>query len=455
MQAIDSIRGVESGLVRAGLARVTGWVAAVALAVAGIASAQVPDTPTVVVEPSGGDDTEALQTALELCSGAAPGCVVELAAGIFRTRPLIVHDFYGSLRGAGREATVVEAMPNIEVVQAEPAVIAVMPTPEEPWPFLLSFIGGDIHISDLTLSITEEAPTTGWSFFDTEFDAMVATLLITGTRADAVIERITVQGAAGNFAGSNLINGLYIEGILPNPDGPWAIDASPPLAGTFVVRDSHFTNAGYNLATTNLIDSIVLIERNTFDDSPVVDGGARDIDLLDHANTVTIIRDNQLDGVRGMGIHVAQGDFLSDLAPSFYLIEGNRIRARATGQGIVLSDNLWTGDAAPTLDAVVTGNAISLSAEAHAVFTTGAHGVDFVGNRFGGSGRAGITIGTTYGADELARAEAWAIVGNDMADLDVRGQWIVLGEGATGNTVVCGAGVSAVDEGTGNRVMCD
>ena len=47
------------------------------------------------------------------------------------------------------------------------------------------------------------------------------------------------------------------------------------------------------------------------------------------------------------------------------------------------------------------------------------------------------------------------VAGNDMSGLDVRGQWIVLGEGATGNTVVCGTGVTAVDEGTGNRVMCD
>lgn len=422
----------------------------------GVGYAQMAHTPpTVTVEPTGGDDTQALQAALEQCSGAAAGCVVELAPGTFRTRPLLVHDFHGSPRGAGREATTIEAKPDIDVVDAEPAVIAVAPTVEDPWPFLVSFIDGDIHVSDLTLSITEPAPTTGWQFFDTNFDAMVATLLVTGTHADAVIERIGVQGAAGNFSGSNLINGLYIEGAMPNEEGPWSLDASPPLQGSFVVRDSTFSNAGYNLATTNLSDSLVLIEGNTFDDSPVVDGGASDIDLLDHANTVTIVRDNTLGGVRGMGIHVVQGAFASELTSSLYVVTGNQIRARSTGQGIVLSDNIWSGGGDATVQAFVSDNAISLAAEAHAVFTTGSHGVQLVGNRFGGSGRAGITIGTEYGADELARAENWTIAGNDMSTLDVREQWIVLGEGATNNTVVCDEGISAIDEGTGNTVMCE
>lgn len=159
--------------------------------------------------------------------------------------------------------------------------------------------------------------------FDSEFDAMVATLLITGTRADAVIERIGVEGSAGNFAGSNLINGRYIEGMMPNPGGPWSIDSSPPLQGTFVVRDSSFTNAAFNLATTNLLDSLVLIEGNTFDASPGVDGGASDIDLLDSSTTVTIVRSNRLNGVRGTEIHFVRGEFLTDLEPSLFLVSGN------------------------------------------------------------------------------------------------------------------------------------
>ena len=62
------------------------------------------------VAPSGGDDTQRLQAALDAASAAGPGAVIQLAAGLFRVgRPLVGLNFDGTIRGAGLRKTKVLA----------------------------------------------------------------------------------------------------------------------------------------------------------------------------------------------------------------------------------------------------------------------------------------------------------------------------------------------------------
>jgi hypothetical protein len=64
------------------------------------------------VAPSGGNDTQRLQAALDAASTAGPGAVIELAAGVFRVgRPLVGLNFDGTIRGAGVGRTKVLAEP--------------------------------------------------------------------------------------------------------------------------------------------------------------------------------------------------------------------------------------------------------------------------------------------------------------------------------------------------------
>src|SRR4029453_12344698 len=65
------------------------------------AVAAPPESRTV--SPSGGDDTAAVQAALDDCP---PGCVVALEAGTFRIAQLVASDFRGEVRGQGRGVTV-------------------------------------------------------------------------------------------------------------------------------------------------------------------------------------------------------------------------------------------------------------------------------------------------------------------------------------------------------------
>jgi hypothetical protein len=73
-------------------------------------SAGPSDRMVIVVVPSGGDDTQQLQDALDAASSAGRGVVIELAAGTFHVgRPLVGLNFDGTIRGAGSRRTTVLA----------------------------------------------------------------------------------------------------------------------------------------------------------------------------------------------------------------------------------------------------------------------------------------------------------------------------------------------------------
>ena len=58
------------------------------------------------VAPSGGDDTESLQSALDAASAAGPGAVIKLKKGVFRVwRPLVGVNLDVTIRGAGTGQT--------------------------------------------------------------------------------------------------------------------------------------------------------------------------------------------------------------------------------------------------------------------------------------------------------------------------------------------------------------
>ena len=58
------------------------------------------------VTPSGGDDTESLQSALDAASAAGPGAVIQLTRGVFRVgRPLVGVNLDVTIRGAGMGRT--------------------------------------------------------------------------------------------------------------------------------------------------------------------------------------------------------------------------------------------------------------------------------------------------------------------------------------------------------------
>jgi hypothetical protein len=420
-------------------------LAALALVAASAVAQRVdPATRTITVEPSGGDDTAAVQAALDACVTFGPGCTVHLTEGTFHTQQLVAREFRGTFRGAGQDATVLQPFERFTVSSDEVAV-ARPPTPENPWPFHVVFIGGDVTVSDLTLRMTGEEPAHPWTLFGLEWTVMAASLTITGEETEATVERVTVEGGPGGFEGVNLINGIYTEGFLPPSDDPDpTVYATPlPMRGTFVIRDSTFRSLGWGTPLFNLTDAQVLIENNRYEGT--FSGG----DAQDVGRSTVVVRDNVLEDV-AIGFEVIQGGQSAPSGPSTFVVHGNEFDG-VSAVAVRLSDL----ENERTIGAVVDGNTFRLDGDAVAVTGSHADGVVVRGNVVRGDGRAFVEIGVAPDEDSAPTpAVGWVIAGNDAAGLSVTDALVTLGSGSDGTIVVCDGAGTVSDEGVANVVAC-
>ncbi len=221
----------------------------------------VPERGALVVLPTGHDDTHNLQCAIDR-AGRLGIRKVKLTEGTYYTGQLVANNFVGHLVGAGAENTVVRNLPEPLYVTPEDFLFVGPPSAENPWPSLLAFVGGRFKVSDLTVRIVG-VPTSGWSAFGIQppIEALSHGIVILGTRADAVIENVVIEGEklpSDLLYGYNLYNGVYFEGA--NGENP------PPLAGSFTVRHCVFQRVASGTPVVNLTDADVRIIDNRFED---------------------------------------------------------------------------------------------------------------------------------------------------------------------------------------------
>lgn len=212
----------------------------------------------LLVTPSGGEDTAALQCALDV----ARGRTVSLAAGEFHLAQLVATGFTGHLEGAGAGRTILTNLGTPLPVTAvdywrEP------PSAANPWPALISFVDGAFGISDLTVWIRGAEPTVGWTSHGFSAKALGAGISITGTAVIAEIKRIDMRGedAPDDPFGLNLINGIFTWNIIGSEPAPLQVRLS--------VHNSAFRHLGSALPVANLGSSDVDIQANRFEDGIV------------------------------------------------------------------------------------------------------------------------------------------------------------------------------------------
>lgn len=215
----------------------------------------------ITVNPNGVDDTTNIQCAFDTAVTAGPGVDVQLSSGTFHIAQIVVNDFYGSFYGAGSKYTTVTNLPNLYVTPVDMFMYG-LPSMNNPWPSLISFINGDFVISDLALHITGDNATTGWSIFgiDPPIIELAHGIVILGTHADAMVERILIQGElmVNSFTGYSLLNGIYFEGLQGNL--PF-----PPISGSFQVYDSTFRQIAFGTPIFNLSSASVVISHNRYE----------------------------------------------------------------------------------------------------------------------------------------------------------------------------------------------
>lgn len=410
--------------------------------------------------PNGVDDTEALQSALDRCSGGSWWCSVRLCRGVFRTAPLRVGDFRGVLRGDWRGRTVIQALPDLRVNNNPNGYWQDDPLDPglDPWPFLLQFVGGRGRIQDLTIEIPSpdlalgERPTLGWIEVPGAGESyeLAGAILITGLDPVAFdVRRVRIAAAPypDGFEETALLAGVSFRGLILNPADPGGFPVHP-VRGAFSLSESVLTGM---LSATQLGELEQAEVEVTENDLQAYVG----VDVLDGSRSQVTVSDNQWDaGFTGVNVILnIDGEPSED---NTFLVSGNRGRVapyywfgEPVSSGVYFLD-AWTLPAPGGSTLVVSRNRMTLGdgaeAAASVVEAYGAGRLTVRGNRFGGLATVGIRADNTSGCRVFWNALS--------PGLDTAGEpHLHLGSETSGCVAVVGQDDIVDDDGTDNRIF--
>jgi hypothetical protein len=146
-----------------------------------------------------GDDTEELIAAFEAAQAAGKGAVVELQDGTFEIGMIEVKEFFGTLRGLGKGVSIITNLPDLTPDAALAA---------DKLPALITFIGGEVTVSELSVLLSE-----GLDWLGTVDMSM---LLFSDYSADFMPAKKHIGVDLNNID----VTGLLIPDVELWPDGP-------------------------------------------------------------------------------------------------------------------------------------------------------------------------------------------------------------------------------------------
>jgi parallel beta-helix repeat protein len=188
--------------------------------------------------------------------------------------------------------------------------------------------------------------------FSGYFSALVAAIMITGQRASATIDHLTVLGTAGDIYGTNMFNAIYYWGALL-PEGWKDFFAQQiPLTGTFSTTNSVFNYMCSAVWLENLVNAKATFSYNTIINNPFPIG------VEDVSSSTILLSSNQDSNVTyGCGINGLQSVYIPGLLPSTVYITDNDFQSYQGGIAVGLLDYGEADFGTPsTLNAVVSGN---------------------------------------------------------------------------------------------------
>jgi hypothetical protein len=407
-----------------------------------------------VAPPNGKDDTASIQGALTACVAQGPGCTVQLAAGRYHTKQLVTYNFQGTFKGMGMDSTGIEALPNLPVdIEPEGGVPESLCQPNTTtcrWPSLITFVNGEIHVSDLSVYITAPpgTATSVWYFGGVAYVGLLDALVFKGQHATVSVDRIHMEGLADPtnvYFGYNVVNALHFTGEFPRSLTPWDWYF---LSGSLRVRNSSFKTTFVGVSQDGFVTSSQITvggspsAGNQFED---VYGG---IDIEASEKSVVEISYNEASGI-GSGMWVVPWQpVFAPTSRSQYLIHDNKFFSTGQyGEGMYLYDYITN----PWIQAEVWNNAIEVQdtlSEGFGIYNT--KGTAAWNNNVTGSGG--------YDAIGLWGSTLAAVAGNDVSgftpDPSVGLAQIYLDPSTTQDLVVCAEPSDTVlNQGTNNLII--
>lgn len=383
------------------------------------------------IEPSGADDTENIQCALNSAVEQSIG-LVKLREGEFFISSLIADGFSGALSGVSKSNTTLTVMED----SVDCAGMELAGT----YASAIQFRGGAPRIQNMT--VVAEA------FCSTEGGYKAAAIQFTGQPTgtgdcsnDVIfgfVDRLTLRSENGN-----------VDGIQAVPAGYSLGECKQTLLGTLKINRSEVDGFSTGLSTSMRGGAQVDVNYNTFTNNSV------DAAFLD-SNQVTYVVGNKFFGTPpaedSSYIAVFVGT-TSDDAPdqSKFVVTANTFDIDATdytnAYGVYFEQQTKVAD----LTALVVANTFKLSGDR--TFGVGEAGVNaglISKNLFRGDAGAGILLGMARNNS----SKDWTITANTgLSGLESVDADIFLGEQATGAIVGPGQNAQIVDTGTANTIL--
>jgi hypothetical protein len=410
------------------------------------------------VSPTGGDDTQRLQAALDRCAGAGHGekkhrgkrdeCVVRLCEGVFRTAPLRVRHFRGTLEGAGSEETLIQALPDVAVNSNPNGYWRDDPLDPgaDPWPHLVQFIDGRGTIRDLALEVPDPGPdsrpTTGWTGFTGVNYEMASALLITGREPVRFeLQDLRIVGEGEDLEVS-LLSGISVRGLVFNPADTSEFPVYP-LRGRVSLKHHEISGPLAALSLGELDDAEILIARNNL-------RGFVAVDVVDASRSRVRILSNHWD-TEYVGVQVTLNVDGEPSVDNLFFVAANRGKVGSffgNAAGIFYQDPFLLPEPGDSSLGIL-GNHLSVGQSGEPAYSgIEAHGAGFLKvwhNRLAGGAGAGIRV------DQTSRCR---VARNDLAGFEASGGFDVeLGADTSGCLVVLRPDDTFVDNGIDNRVF--
>jgi parallel beta-helix repeat protein len=325
----------------------------------------------ITIYPSGGDDTANIQSAFD---SAGPRTTIRLAAGQFYTNAIFVENFYGTLKGAGKDLTKIDVLRGLD--PGQPGISTTLGSTH-----IFTFSGGNVHISDLSFDITPYEPAEPWGppppdgwWYD-----LLSAILITGD-INSRIEKIKFSGHEGTILYDDPNHPLFLVKSYNVRVGV-EYGGGLTVTGRQIIRKCEFDSLWLGITAYGLMNCDLTISSN------VIEGGAIGIINADNSNSKFQIFGNDIEANAYAGIWVMQ--FATP--PCQWFITGNNIKPSILADGILLED--YTGSGA--LKAVVSHNKIILDYTYGGIWTYGVKRAFISGNFISGTGGYGIALAFT------------------------------------------------------------
>ena len=422
----------------------------------------------VTVSPTGVDDTKNIEDAFKEAVDHSAGSIVEFKEGIFYiSEPIVVANFNGTFRGAGKDKTIIKNISDIEFPLMTTGPEAGMSA------FFYFYNEGtgsitSIHFEDMSFVI--EGKSAEFSTHYDPSDSFGSAITFHGgvsgesgfeaSYADLSFEHISFKGLRGNefIEGWNLWSGITIfgENILEYYDDTFLFHYNKPLSGNVIIKDCDFQTMICPVALWAMKNSKIEILNNKLNDA------GYGFWTADFDNVVTNISFNSLTDIKGFGFLLEQsltateglnfGPYpeLFPEAPAKYYISYNDLHLIDPADGIGLLDYGLLNREIQTLDAVITKNSFFLDETNYGGIAGYFVQNILVGNNyFFGTGAVGVYLGFSG-----AECSGWVIKSNNFNNLSSYFIPVWLGQSSENCLVIGGNNhINVYDEGENNVLV--